>query len=120
MREEGVPDTSKTKTVYPTGSMNYTISIPTKYQPMQHLSEHPSKATGNLVSRTSYHCTMCTYHSFNRDSTYTHTCHHLNVVIGCAWPNCGKTYDAPNGLSKHLKTKHGGELILGGIKTGRS
>ena len=120
LKEEGIPETSEMKTVYPTGSMNYTISILTKYQPTQHLSKHPSKATGNLVSHTSYHCTMCTYHPFNRDSTYTHTRHHLNIVIGCAWPDCGKTYDAPDGLSKHVKTKHGGQLILGGVKIGGS
>ena len=63
-----------------------------------------------------YYCQMCTYNSFNQDSTYTHTHRHLNIVIGCAHSGCNKKYDAPDGLSKHIKAKHGGVLMPGGLK----
>ena len=48
--------------------------------------------------------------------TYTHTRRHLNVVIGCAHSGCDKKYNAPDGLSKHIKLKHNGTLIPKGIK----
>ena len=38
------------------------------------------------------------------------------MVIGCAHPGCDKKYDAPDSLSKHIKSKHNGKLIPEGIK----
>ena len=38
------------------------------------------------------------------------------MVIGCAHPGCDKKYDAPDGLSKHIKLNHNGKLIPEGIK----
>ena len=113
---EGVQDTSVETIVYPTGPLNYSLGIDVKYCPRQEISEFTNRSTGNLVNRTKYYCQMCTYSSFNRDSTYTHTHRHLNVVIGCAHPGCDKKYDAPDGLSKHIKSKHNGKLIPEGIK----
>ena len=89
LASEGI-DTSVKTTVYPTGPLNYSISVDIKYHPRQEISEFSSSSTGNLVNRTKYYCNMCTYSSFNRDSTYTHTRRHLNVVIGCVHPNCNK------------------------------
>ena len=40
-----------------------------------------------------------------------HTHRYLNVVLGCAWPNCTKTYDAPDSLSTHVNKVHGGLLL---------
>ena len=116
LASEGVEDTSVETTVYPTGPLNYSIGVDIKYYPRQEISEFTSSSTGNLVNRTKYYCNMCTYSSFNRDSTYTHTHRHLNVVIGCVHPNCNKKYDAPDDLSKHIKSKHNGKLIPGYLK----
>ena len=116
LASEGVQDTSVETIVYPTGPLNYSLSVDVNYHPRQEISEFTNHSTGNLVNRTKYYCQMCTYSSFNRDSTYTHTCRHLNVVIGCAHPGCDKKYDAPDGLSKHIKSKHNGKLVPEGIK----
>ena len=112
LKQEGIPDTSQTKTVYPTSvSMSHTLGIPADYFPTSHQAEERNKSTGQMVVRTYYHCTICTYKSQNCDSTYTHTHCHLNIVLGCAWPNCTKTYDAPDGLSTHVNRVHGGLLL---------
>ena len=116
LASEGVEDTSVETTMYPTGPLNYSIGVDIKYHPRQEIFKFTSSSTGNLVNRTKYYCKMCTYSSFNWDSTCTHTHRHLNIVIGCAHPNCNKKYDAPDGLSKHIKSKHNSELIPGGLK----
>ena len=108
---EGVQDTSVETIVYPTGPLNYSLSVDVNYHPRQEISEFTSCSSRNLVNHTKYYCQMCTYSSFNRDSTYTHTHRHLNVVIGCVHPGCDKKYDAPDGLSKYIKLKHNGKLI---------
>ena len=47
LKQEGVPDTSKAKMVYPTSTtMSYTIGIPVDYFPTNHQAKEPSKATG--------------------------------------------------------------------------
>ena len=116
LASEGVQDTSVETIVYPTGPLNYSLGVDVNYHPRQEISEFTNRSTGNLVNRTKYYCQMCMYSSFNRDSTYTHTHRHLNVVIGCAHPGCDKKYDAPNGLSKHIKSRHNGKLVPEGIK----
>ena len=116
LASEGVQDTSVETIVYPTGPLNYSIGVDIKYHPRQEISEFTSSSTGSLVNHTKYYCQMCTYSSFSRDSTYTHTHQHLNVVIGCAHPSCNKKYNAPDGLSKHIKLKHNGKLIPEGLK----
>ena len=116
LASEGVQDTSVETIVYPTGPLNYSLGIDVNYRPRQEISEFTNCSTGNLVNRTKYYCQMCTYSSFNRDSTYTHTHQHLSVVIGCTHPGCDKKYDAPNGLSKHIKLRHNGKLVPEGIK----
>ena len=116
LASEGVQDTSVETIVYSTGPLNYVIGVDVKYHPRQEISKFTSHSTGNLVNHTKYYCQMCTYSSFNQDSTYTHTLRHLNVVIGCAHPSCDKKYDAPDSLSKHIKLKHNGRLIPEGLK----
>ena len=116
LASEGEQDTSVETIVYPTGPLNYSIGADVKYHPRQEISEFTNSSTGNLVNHTKYYCQMCTYSSFNQDFTYTHTRRHLNVVIGCAHPSCNKKYNAPDGLSKHIKSKHNGELIPEGLK----
>ena len=116
LASEGVQDTSVETIVYPTGPLNYSLGVDVKYHPRQEISEFTNRSTGNLVNRTKYYCQMCTYSSFNQDSTYTQTCRHLNVDFGCVHPGCDKKYDAPNGLSKHIKSKHNGKLIPKSIK----
>ena len=116
LASEGIENTSVETTMYPTGPLNYSISVDVKYHPQQEISKFTSSSTGNLVNHTKYYCNMCPYSSFNWDSTHMHTHQHLNVVIGCVHPNCNKTYDASDGLSKHIKSKHNGELIPGGLK----
>ena len=112
LKQEGIPDTSQTKTVYPTSVlMSHTLGILADYFPTSHQAEECSKSTGQMVVHTYYHCTICTYKSQNRDSTHTHTRHHLNIVLGCAWLNCTKTYDAPDSLSTHVNKVHGGLLL---------
>ena len=73
LASEGVQDTSVETIVYPTGPLYYSIGVDVKYRPRQEISEFTSSSTGNLVNRTKYYCQMCTYSSFNQDSTYTHT-----------------------------------------------
>ena len=112
LKQEGIPDTSQTKTVFPTSmSMSHTLGIPADYLPTSHQAEECSKSAGQMVVHTYYHCTICTYKSQNRDSMYTHTRCHLNIVLGCAWPNCTKTYDASDSLSTHVNKVHGGLLL---------
>ena len=74
LASKGVEDTSVETTIYPTGPLNYSIGVDVKYHPKQEISDFTSSSTGNLVNRTKYYCNMCTYSSFNQDSTYTHTC----------------------------------------------
>ena len=113
LKQEDIPDTSQAKTVYPTSVlMSHTISIPTDYFPTSHQAEACSKSIGQMVVYTYYHCTICPYKSQNHDSTYTHTHRHLNVVLGCVWPNCTKTYDAPDGLCTHVSKVHRGLLLV--------
>ena len=112
LKQEGIPNTSQTKMVYPTSVLtSHTLGIPADYFPTSHQAEECSKSTGQMVVHTYYHCTICTYKSQNCDSTYRHTRRHLNIVLGCAWPNCTKTYDAPGGLSTHVNKVHGGLLL---------
>ena len=73
LASEGVEDTSVETAVYPTGPLNYPIGVDINYHPLQEISEFTSSSTGKLVKRTKYYCNMCTYSSFNQDSTYTHT-----------------------------------------------
>ena len=81
LASEGVQDTSGETIVYPTGPLNNSLGVDVNYCPRQEISEFTNHSTGNLVNRTKYYCQMCTYSSFNRDSTYTHTRRHLNVVV---------------------------------------
>ena len=112
LKQEGIPDTSQAKTVYPTSmSMSHTIGILTDYFPTSHQAEERSKSMGQMVVHTCYHCTICPYKSQNCDSTHMHTHRHLNVVLDCAWPNCTKTYDAPDGLCTHVSKVHRGLLL---------
>ena len=69
LASEGVEDTSVEATVYPTGPLNYSIGVDAKYCPRQEISEFTSSSIGNLVNHTKYYCNMCTYSSFNQDST---------------------------------------------------
>ena len=69
-------------------------------------SEEVSKASGKMVLKTFYHCTVCTKRLQNKDSMYNHTRCHLNILIGCTWPKCGKKYKAPEGLKEHVSEKH--------------
>ena len=109
LKQEGISATSQAKTVYPTSMpMSHTIGILADYFPTSHQAEECSKSMEQMVVHTHYHCTICPYKSQN---CVTHTCRHLNIVLGCAWPNCAKTYDAPEGLSTHVNKVHGGHLL---------
>ena len=47
LKQEGIPDTSQTKTVYPTSvSMSHTLGILADYFPTSHQAEEHSKSTG--------------------------------------------------------------------------
>ena len=110
--KQDIPDISQTKTVYPTSIlMSHTLGILADYFPISHQAEECSNSTGRMVVHTYYHCTICTYKSQNCDSMYMHTRCHLNIVLGCMWPICTKTYDAPDGLSTHVNKVHGGLLL---------
>ena len=65
LASEGVQDTSVETIVYPTGLLNYSLSVDVNYHPRQEISEFTNRSTGNLVNRTGYYCQMCTYSSFN-------------------------------------------------------
>ena len=55
LKQEGLPDTSVTKTIYPTSmSMSHTIGILLDYFPVSHQAKEPCKATGKLVIHTYY------------------------------------------------------------------
>ena len=46
LKQEGIPDTSQTKTVYPTSVlMSHTLGIPADYFPTSHQAEECSKST---------------------------------------------------------------------------
>ena len=104
---KGGLDTSKPTILYPISrTIPVIIGILSEYMPMVHYAEEKSKASGKFVTKTFYHCTICPHQSQNKDSTHNHTRRHLNVSLACSWPNCGKTYDAPNGLMAHIDKKH--------------
>ena len=111
LKQKGLPNTSKETILYPAS-----LPIPTKFGvekefcPTVGYSEERSEASGKMISKTFYHCTICTKQSQNKDSIYNHTRHHLNIFISCSWPNCGKKYEAPEGLKDHISKKHGGLL----------
>ena len=69
LASEGIKNTTVETTVYSTDPLNYSISADIKYCPWQEISEFTSSSTKNLVNRTKYYCNMCTYSSFNQDST---------------------------------------------------
>ena len=111
LRQEGMPDTSKETILYLTS-----LPIPTEFglekefHPTIGYLEEPSKASGKMITKTYYNCTVCSKRSQNKDSMFNHARHHLNIVIRCAWPECGKKYEAPEGLEKHVPKKHRGLL----------
>ena len=63
-----------------------------------------------LVTKTYYQCVVCSHWSQNKDSTYRHTCHNLNVTLAYSWPKCNKSYEAPEGFKDHVNKKHRGEV----------
>ena len=110
LKWEGILDTSQETILYPAS-----LPIPTEFGieefcPTMGYSEEKSKASGKMISKTFYHCTICTKRSQNKDSMYNHTSCHLNILTGCTWPNCGKKYEAPEGLKQYVSKKHGNLL----------
>ena len=91
LRQEGVMDTSKETVLYPAS-----LPIPTEFGlekdfcPTVRYLEEPSKASGKMVTKTYYNCTVCNKRSQNKDTMFKHARCHLNIVIGCAWPKCRK------------------------------
>ena len=102
LKWEGLPDTSKETILYPISFPIPTeLGIKKEFCPTVGYSEEKNKASGKMVLKTFYHCTICTERSQNKDSMYNHTMHHLNISIGCFWPNCRKKYEAPE-ASKNM------------------
>ena len=103
-----MPDTNKETILYPTS-----LPIPTEFgvekefHPTMGYFQEKSKASGKMISKTFYHCTICTKRLQNKDSMYNHTRCHLNILTGCTWPNCVKKYEAPEVLKEHVSKKHG-------------
>ena len=111
LKQEDMSDTSKETILYPTSFPIPTeFGIEKEFHPTVGDSEEVSKASGMMVMKTFYHCTVCTKRLQNKDSMYKHTRCHLNILIGCAWPKCGKKYEAPEALKEHVTKKHGGLL----------
>ena len=53
LKQEGIPNTSQTKTVYPTSvSMSHTLGILADYFPTSHQAEECSKSTGQMANGT--------------------------------------------------------------------
>ena len=66
LKQEGVPDTSQAKMVYPNSTtISHTIGILTDYFPTTHQAEELNKSTGPMVGHTYYHCTICPQRSQN-------------------------------------------------------
>ena len=111
LKQEGLPDTIKETMLFP-----MSLPIPTdfgvekEFYPIVGYTEEKSKASGKMVTKTYYNCTISNKRSQNRDSMFNHTRHHLNISLGCAWPKCGKKYEAPDGLKEHIMKKHGNLL----------
>ena len=111
LKQKGMLDTSKETVLYPTSFPIPTeFSIEKEFHPTVGYSEELSKTSCKMVSKTFYHCTVCTRRLQNKDSMYNHTRCHLNILIGCTWLKCGKKYKAPEGLKEHITKKHSGLL----------
>ena len=109
---EGLPDTSKETILYPTS-----FSIPTDFYiekefcPTIGYAEEKSKASGKMVTKSYYNCTICDKKSQNEDSMLNHSRPHLNIFLGCTLPKCGKKYKAPDSLKDHITKKHSRLLL---------
>ena len=120
-KQDGMPDTSKEIILYPASFPIPTkFSVEKEFHPTVGYFEEVSKARGKMVSRTFYHYTIYTRRSQNKDSMYNHTRCHLNILIWCAWPKCGKKCEAPEGLKEHITKKHSGLLSPGTQSINRS
>ena len=109
--QEGGLDTTKPTIIYPTStSIPNTIGISSDYYPVMTPTEETSKASGKLISKTYYQCTIFSHWGQNRNSMFTHTHCHLNVSLACLWPNCKKSYEAPEGFKDHVNKKHGEQV----------
>ena len=106
LHQEGGLDTAKLTVVYPTcTTIPHTIGITSDYYPVVTPTEETSKASRKLVSKTYYQCVICSHRGQNKNSTFTHMHHHLNVSLACSWPNCKKSYEAPEGFKNHVNKK---------------
>ena len=84
------------------------LGVPPDYLPHWE-SVKKEGAKGGQKSISIYVCLFCDHRSQNRTSTITHTCHHLNVVLGCRL--CPFTSESTGPLENHIKEAHGGKFL---------
>ena len=86
------------------------LGVPADYLPHWE-SIKKEGAKGGCKSVSYYTCLFCDHRSQNRTSTFTHTCHHLNVVVACHL--CPFTSESTGPLENHIKDVHAGKFLEG-------
>ena len=82
LKQEGLPNTSKETILFLTSLPILTeFGLEKEFQPTINYLVEPSRASGQKITKTYYSCTICSKHSQNKDSMYTHARWHLNILL---------------------------------------
>ena len=102
------PSGSTTKVYTDQLPISCDLGVPPDYLPHWE-SVKKEGAKGGQKSISVYTCLFCDHRSQNQTSTITHTCHHLNIVLGCRL--CPFTSESTGPLENHIKEAHGGKFL---------
>ena len=85
---------------------NPTMSIPESEDVKLPSATNPAKK----ITQFYYHCKHCTKSAQNKPSMMTHTHCCLNIKLICG--GCGKEYDSPDAIEKHINKVHNGDIEI--------
>ena len=78
---------------------------PDMYPMTDPVREASKKDPKKMTTKFYYTCCKCGKSSQNKISMFTHARRCFNIVLVC--PNCQKTYESHDGVSKHISEMHG-------------
>ena len=84
---------------------------PDMYPMMDPVREASKKDPKKMTTKFYYTCCKCGKSSQNKVSMFTHARRCFNIVLVC--PNCQKTYESHDGVSKHISKMHNGSCGVG-------
>ena len=102
------PSGSTTKVYTDQLPIPHDLGVPSDYLPHWE-SVKKEGAKGGQKSVSVSVCLFCNHRSQNRTSTVTHTCHHINVILGCHL--CPFSSESTGPLENHIKEAHGGKFL---------